>query len=398
MREIAYEDYEPELKVWPYMLLALVLPSIPFLCNMLPLINGGGASAIHYVWNILSAISIFLLLFASSKVLRTGEGTSLFLIECIIWVASVTVLWAYNTKVGKAGRALGIPYLSAISPIYLYALAYAFFRKRRFNRAWGINFLVLVSSAAFVVIIWRMCGNDGWYAYLYMLYPAIAFLISLCVFATSGQSESTPTLIKFFLISLCFVSLFLHGDFKSVMDALSKLSVAEGIKMLFYYFFKSLQTNYTFYLSLASIFAFDALARKSCFVKYAVDNDEEYEVVREDSKQAEARAYVEEEAPESINPIQDQRTMREFEEWKEFRRLKASAANYARQAEPRREPEPEIEQDSESMPEPEPRARFNERESVRRRIYGEELDSDSKDKWYELLRGEIPDDEFNLKG
>ena len=34
---------------------------------------------------------------------------------------------------------------------------------------------------------------------------------------------------------------------------------------------------------------------------------------------------------------------------------------------------------------------------IKRRKFGEEQDLDANDKWYELLRGEIPDEEFNVR-
>lgn len=390
MRDNVYEDYEPEVRIWPYMLFALVFSITPFVFNMLPLFAAGNVGFIHYVWSISSAIAIFLFLFSAAKILRSGKGSSIFLWDGLLWAFSVTLLWAYNTYMGKAGYALSIPFLTALSPSYVFLLAYSYYRKRRGVSGLGINLLALLLSVASFAYLYKTTGAEGFVKCVYLAYPALTTLIAIFTLVASRYTESTPFMISIGLAMLSLAALFMYGDFGAVAAAVAKVSPAEGLKMLLYYFFKSLQSNFALHLSLASCFVFDAISKKTSIADYSDDYEEEYfEEVHAPVKEEEDISY-EEEIPRpraNSNPIQDQEVLREFEEWKEFRRLKASSVRYERYEEPaQEEPAPREE---------EPKHR--ERESVRRRRYGEELDSEAKDKWYDLLRGEIPDDEFNLK-
>ena len=149
------------------------------------------------------------------------------------------------------------------------------------------------------------------------------------------------------------------------------------------------------YISISAIIIFDALARKSSYRNYeSASHSDEVEYPRYDES---PRMPSREEIPrepsreEYHSPIEDERVRKEFEEWKEYRRLTTTRSPAAT-----------------SMPEEAPKRVVEEKRDeeyeaavalgdIKRRKFGEEQDLDANDKWYELLRGEIPDEEFNVR-
>lgn len=396
MREIVYEDYEPDIPIWPYVLLSLIIPAIPFLGNMLPLIRSGSAGVVHYLWNISSAFAIFLFFSTTSKVIRTGEGSSQYIAECIYWVSITICQWAYNSYMGKTGFVLGIPLALALAPSMIFLLAYAFYRKRRrIANGIAVNFIAMLLSSLLAFFLIHDFKGDSFSILLFSSYPIVLSLIALSTFLTTGRSIGTPFFVSLMLVASAVVSLFLYGDFRAIKDVLQGLSSSQMIRQIGYYFSKSFTESYMLYLSFSSIIVFDALARKSSYRNYEsgmpIDSEEDdvaYEEaprmpIREDIP----RAPVKE---EYHSPIEDERVRKEFEEWKEYRRL--TTARPTAQAVP--EENPKLESEEKGDDEYNAAASLGD---IKRRKFGEEQDLDSNDKWYELLRGEIPDEEFNVR-
>ena len=396
MREIVYEDYEPDLPVWPYVLLSLIVPAIPFLGNMLPLIRGGSATIVHYLWNISSAIALFLFFTTTAKVLRTGEGTSAYLALGVYWVSITICKWAYNSYMGKTGFVLGIPLAVALAPSMIFLLAYAFYRKRRrIANGIAVNFIALLLAALLAFFIVHDYKGDSFSILLFGAYPIVLALIAVSTFLTTGRSIGTPFFVALMLFASALISLFLYGDFKAIKVALEGLSSVQIIRQLGYYFSKSFTESYMLYISISAIIIFDALARKSSYRNYeSASHSDEVEYPRYDES---PRMPSREEIPrepgreEHHSPIEDERVRKEFEEWKEYRRLTTTRGS-APKAMPEEAPKRVVEEKRDE--EYEAAAALGD---IKRRKFGEEQDLDANDKWYELLRGEIPDEEFNVR-
>lgn len=403
MREIIYEDYEPELRVWPYTIAALIFPLIPLFGNMHPYLNGGGSSFLHWAWNIMSALPVFMVLISTSRVMRTGEGCVMYLITGLYWIGLSVFQWAYNTYMGKPAYALGVPLLTYLSPALLFFSAYSFYRKRRrLEMGLRVNTLVFFLAAAAAAYLYLKSEGSTGYRALIAIYPALVALISLSVFITTGRSERTPGFVALVLSLMVLSSLLLFGDFRQIAMILKDASPVSGAKVLILYIYKSVLSNYIFWATLSSSIAFGGLAVKSCYHNYETDDEVDETIYperrpepvpEEDKYQRAPSAERYERAPNperyernpepvyqppvrESDPLEDERVRKEFEEWKEYRRLTGRASQ--------RQDEPKVEE-------------AEEKSTARERLFGDEPDMDSKDKWYQLLREEIPDDEFSLR-
>lgn len=377
MRYRNYEDYEPERRIWPYVLLAIAIPLIPLLKNMLPSIRSGEVDSVLVLWNVPSAIVLSLYMLSTARVVRSGEGSSSYLILGALWSLITLSEWAYNRYMGRQELALGIPLLTALSPSLLFLLTYAFYRRRK--RLGGGNIANIFASSLSLLILYGLYSSikeSSFLLALYSLYPLIMLLVSLSVFFTRGRTRGIPPSLLILLCLALVLSLFLYGDFKVIQNALSSLSTQNFLRTLVLYFSRSITESYLFYLTLSSIFAIDALAGKS----YLGDNEE---LETEDESQSldcwDEPAKAEEEPVICHDKKEDERILKEFEEWKEFRRLTLQKAR--------------VDEETSDISKETP-MHDEERKERERRRYGEEPDIDYDDKWYELLRGGISEEEF----
>ena len=112
-----YEDFEPEMRTWPFLLLSILLPLIPF---VLTVVLGGGFT-VPLVFSYLVAV---LPLFSTALSIKDGERSWTLLVSGIVYCIYIVVSWAVKKAGGTEGYPLGIPFSVAVTPSLLPLIAF----------------------------------------------------------------------------------------------------------------------------------------------------------------------------------------------------------------------------------------------------------------------------------
>lgn len=117
-----YEDFEPEMRTWPFLLLSLLLPLIPLVLNIL---LGSGFTP----FLVLDYVTALLPLFCTALSIKDGERAWSLIVSSALYWAVVLVEWALTKLGGEAGYPMGIPFILALTPGLLPLMAYTFFAR-----------------------------------------------------------------------------------------------------------------------------------------------------------------------------------------------------------------------------------------------------------------------------
>lgn len=249
-----YEDFEPEMRTWPFLLLSLLIPLIPLVLNIL---LGDGFSP----FLVLDYVTALLPLFCTALCIRDGERAWMLIVSSALYWAGILVEWASTKLGGETGYPLGIPFILALTPGLLPLAAYAFFSKRRRSNWIGWAFVTFMFSLLSLFITWRESGVVVW-----IIYPSLMVLLSLMLFFVTRRTESTPWYVTLPLVLLVLSSFTLYPSFN---DAFPGGTINEMISVAFRCFLYS----FPFWYTLSFLFVFSGLAGKSSYRKALVDDD-----------------------------------------------------------------------------------------------------------------------------
>lgn len=262
-----YENYEPEVSVWPYVLLGFIVPLVPFLShfllieNYVPAIEGNA-------FNVLYMLPIAALYFITAYVVRTSRGSILLLLDGLFYFFITLFYWGIKTKNGDQ---LSYSLCTLISPAFLAPLSYAFYAKRKRLPLWALSLLLTLLAAALMLSYLILCHSVTERAKLisYLLISLLA-LVSLLTFFVTRRMESTPAFIMVPLALFAFLTLMTGNGFeKSLISARS----------FFIYLLIEIISSYAFWFSVSFVVIYQALSHKSSFRNIGIafeDKDKEY--------------------------------------------------------------------------------------------------------------------------
>lgn len=249
-----YEDFEPEMRTWPFLLLSLLIPLIPLVLNIL---LGSGFTP----FLVLDYVTALLPLFCTALCIRDGERGWTMIVSSALYWAAVLIEWALMKLGGKTGYPMGIPFVLALTPGLLPLTAYTFFAKRRRSNWAGWAFVSFAFSLLSLFFTWRETGEMVW-----IIYPSLTALLSLMLFFVTRRTESTPWYITLPLVALVLSSFTLYPPFR---EALLSGTLNEKINTSLRCFLYS----FPFWYTLSFLFVFSGLAGKSSYRKALVDDD-----------------------------------------------------------------------------------------------------------------------------
>lgn len=248
-----YEDFEPEIRTWPYILLSFLVPLIPFVLNIV--LGRDGFTPVLLI----GYVTAVLPLFSAALSIKDGERAWLLAVSSGIYFIYILIMWASMKMNGAMGYPLGIPFSDAVSPVLLPVTAYAFFNKRRRRNWLGWAVLGFILSAVFLFSAYR----EG---IARTLYPGLVLLLTLTIFPVTRRTESTPWYINIILVLLILSSLTLYPGLVETFtsgDIHSTISIM--VRCLLY--------SFPFWYTLSFLFVFSSLAGKSSYRKTTVPDD-----------------------------------------------------------------------------------------------------------------------------
>ncbi len=244
-----YENYEPEVSVWPYVLLGFLVPLVPFLSYLL-MAKHGFADSGTLIWNVLFMVPIALLFFASAYVVRTSEGSLSYIFIGVLHFFLTMFYWAGRS--GDTAYPLGL----MIAPSFLSPLAYAYYAKRKRKPAWTSVLILTALSSALIILYFALRKADGLYGLVCYSIPSLVLAISLFTFAVTRRMENTPWFIMIPLSLIAFFSLLMGDGF---------ITASADIRELLIYILKEVASSYVFWYSVSIIITYQALSHKSYF-------------------------------------------------------------------------------------------------------------------------------------
>lgn len=260
-----YDRYEPDLKVWPFILLGFLVPLVPFICNIM-LENAGIMKGSGLFYGILNYIVIAVAFFTAAGVVRTAKGSWVLALDGLIYFLIEMSFWAYYKINGFA--LAQVPFVIAIIPSFILLLSYAFFAKRSKLPAWGTSTIIsLIFAAIFSAYIYMEFGIDSYQGILYFVFSLLLALLALFTFFVTKRSETTPFYINIVLIAFIVLSFFIEPSFN---DIISNGTNAGEIAI---HILKMIATSYRFWLLVSICFIYAGLAMKSCFKTLKRDDD-----------------------------------------------------------------------------------------------------------------------------
>lgn len=250
-----YEKYEPELRIWPYVLLGFIVPLVPFGCNII-LFKEGYLAEYNFLYELLNYVIISSSYFITANVIRTSKGSwALSLNGCFYFVTQL-VFWTFYKIKGVEPYPLHLPFLVAIVPAFIFLLSYAFFAKRSRLAAWGTSTLLSMVSALSMFAYFFLSKSTEIERTFYLVYISLLFALSLFTFFVTKRSEAAPWYINIVLILFVFASITVTPGFSS-----SLVSGHDAILFIF----KTLGTSYLMWLMISFCFFYAGLGMKSCF-------------------------------------------------------------------------------------------------------------------------------------
>ncbi len=249
-----YEDFEPEMRTWPFLLLSFLIPLIPLVLNIL---LGSGFTP----FLVPDYVTAFLPLFCTALSIRDGERAWTLIVSSALYWAVVLIEWALTKLGGETGYPLGIPFILALTPGLLPLTSYAFFAKRRRSNWAGWAFVSSAFSLLSIFFIWRETEEIVW-----IIYPSLMAILSLMLFFVTRRTESTPWYITLPLVLLVLSSFTLYPPFR---DSFFSGTFNEKVNVTLRCFLYS----FPFWYTLSFLFVFSGLAGKSSYRKALVDDD-----------------------------------------------------------------------------------------------------------------------------
>ncbi len=249
-----YEDFEPEMRTWPFLLLSFLIPLIPLVLNIL---LGSGFTP----FLVLDYVTALLPLFCTALSIKDGERAWTLIVSSALYWAAVLVEWALTKLGGKTGYPMGIPFILALTPGLLPLAAYTFFAKRRRSNWAGWAFVSFVFSLLSLFFTWRETEEIVW-----IIYPSLMVLLSLMLFFVTRRTESTPWYITLPLVLLVLSSFTLYPPFKeTLLGGTLNEKINTSLRCFLY--------SFPFWYTLSFLFVFSGLAGKSSYRKALVDDD-----------------------------------------------------------------------------------------------------------------------------
>ncbi len=252
-----YEDFEPEMRTWPFLILSLLLPLIPFVLTIV--LGGGFTPALLFSYTV-----AVLPLFSTALSIKDGERSWMLLVSGVVYSIYIIVSWAVKKAGGEALCPLGIPFSVAVTPSLLSLIAFAFFNKRR-RKAWlGWTLIAFILSGILTFITYREASDASFF---YVFYPVLVTLLTLFLFIVTRRTESTPWYFAFLLVLLVFASFGLYpGLGETYVSGTVNGKVNITLKCFLY--------SFSFWYTLSFLFVFSGLAGKSCYRKRRTDDDD----------------------------------------------------------------------------------------------------------------------------
>lgn len=248
-----YENYEPEVSVWPYVLLGFIVPLVPFLSHFL-LIENYVPNIEGTAFNVIYMFPIAALYFISSYVVRTSKGSSLLIVDGIFYFFITLFYWALKTKNGESFL---YSLCIIISPSFLAPLSYAFYAKRKRLPMWHLILLLTLLSLGlmmtYLIISQTQTGNVKHISYSML---SLLLLIAFFTFFVTRRMESTPAFIMIPLSLYAFLTLLIGNGF---------ISSLTSARSFFIYFLMEIISSYSFWFSVSFIVIYQALSHKSSF-------------------------------------------------------------------------------------------------------------------------------------
>lgn len=254
-----YDRYEPELRVWPFILLGFLVPAVPFVCNIL-FSKAGINEGFGFLYGAIEYVFIMVSFFVVSYALKTSKGSWVLVLEGALFFLVKLSFWTYYKIKGVGTYPLGVPFCIAIIPSFVFLLAYAFYAKRSRLPAWGTSIsLSLVYSLASSIYLYFENGLDSVVSIAYFILSLLLVLLSFLTFFVTKRSEVTPWYINIPLVLFVFSSLSTSPDFGTFSS--SDLNVG----VIAIYILKTVATNYMLWFFISMCFIYAGLAMKSCF-------------------------------------------------------------------------------------------------------------------------------------
>lgn len=276
-----YEDFEPEMRIWPYWALGLLIPLVP-LCLSFSL-------SLSFSWQTISkyVISTLPLVF-TAFIMKDGEKSWLLPLSGALYASLTLLLWVESSLEGALSYPLGIPLAFAVSPSVISLAAFSFFLKRKRGK-WILPFLlsIILSSLLFVLSIY---SGDGGIMVFRGIYPLLLTLLSLSVAFVTRRSDSTPWFVFLLLILLLLSSSLFHSGIMAVLEgeAIEGAGFVSAILGVFVH-------DTEFWYTLTFLFVFAGLSGKSSYRTVVEDIPE-----KEEKEETEETFRVTTERPDNM--------------------------------------------------------------------------------------------------
>lgn len=258
-----YEDFEPEMRIWPYWALGLLIPLVP-LCLSFSL-------SLSFSWQTISkyVISTLPLVF-TAFIMKDGEKSWLLPLSGALYASLTLLLWVDSSLEGALSYPLGIPLAFAISPSILSLAAFSFFLKRKRGK-WILPFLLSIILSSFLVALSMYSGEERIMIYR-GIYPLLLVLLSLSVAFVTRRSDSTPWFVFLLLILLLLSSSLFHSGIMAVLEgeAIEGASFVSSVLGVFVH-------DTEFWYTLTFLFVFAGLSGKSSYRTVVEDIPEKEE-------------------------------------------------------------------------------------------------------------------------
>lgn len=253
-----YDEYEPEIRIWPYILLAFLIPGLPFLLRS---ILSGGAK----IKDVFTLVVGILPLLMTTYILRNGDKEWLLLTSGGAYLIFQIVLFASGNLPEY------LPFSLSFSPCILSLLAYSFYQKRKRKAYIGTLLLSILFSAISILLSIRYSENKVYN----VIFPSVLFLFALFIFPVTRRTESTPWYITLILSLTLVSSLIFQEDIYSFFFD----HTFEGFKSIVSSIINVFVYGDVFWYTLSFFFVFASLSGKSSYKKVVDEGVEEEEVV-----------------------------------------------------------------------------------------------------------------------
>lgn len=251
------EKYEPELVVWPSILLAFLVPLVPFASFLIKYFVEG--ENVNLIFNIVEYILISLPLFISAYILRTGHKRGLLLLPFVLNLILLITFFALKMSKENVLWTLGFPIETAISLLLLSPLSFCFYSKRMRSSFWLLSlFFVLIIDSALILSLFYFSKLKGVDLIFYVIPISVLFLSFSMLFITR-RSNSSPLIVNLLLFFIAVFSLFITNE-RPLFNYFSREIVL--------FFLTGILSNYAFWFTISYFFVFSSLGAKSTWKNF----------------------------------------------------------------------------------------------------------------------------------